>query len=406
VGAPRLVNIMTVETKDISHARLPREARILVAARVVDRLGGFTLAFLPLLLVTAYDAPLRAAGLVTAGFGLATIPSRLLGGRLADRLGRRATIVLGLVGCALAQTLLAVAPDLALAAAGALLLGLCFEIYEPPSQALLADVTGSGQRAAAYSALGAGIAAAGVLAGVLAALLAGHGLRWLFVADALTCLACAAIVRWGLPRDRPASASRVAANSPWRDPRLLLMLGSGTAFATTYMVMVGGLPLALNRGGVASGWAGALVAVSAATVIAGTRVRSLLPPAWGPFRRMALGYLLLALGLGLAVPAALVAAGTGTGAAYLLPVVVWSVGDALLLGEPFAVVAGLAAPADRGRYLAAYGVCWGVATTAAPLLVTGLLAASGPAVLWGTCAVAALALACIQSRLGAAVTRQ
>ena len=56
---------MTVEIEYISHVRLPREARILVAARVVDRLGGFTLAFLPLLLVTAYDAPLPAMGLVS-----------------------------------------------------------------------------------------------------------------------------------------------------------------------------------------------------------------------------------------------------------------------------------------------------------------------------------------------------
>jgi hypothetical protein len=51
-------------------------------------------------------------------------------------------------------------------------------------------------------------------------------------------------------------------------------------------------------------------------------------------------------------------------------------------------------------------VCWGLATTAAPLLVAGLLAVSGPAALWGTCALAALALAGSQSRLGAAVTRQ
>ena len=70
---------------DTSHQRLPREARILIAARAVDRLGGFTMGFLPVLLVAAYGASLRSAGLVAAGFGLATIPSRLLGGRLCGR---------------------------------------------------------------------------------------------------------------------------------------------------------------------------------------------------------------------------------------------------------------------------------------------------------------------------------
>jgi predicted MFS family arabinose efflux permease len=282
------------------------------------------------------------------------------------------------------------------------MLGLCFEIYEPPSQALVAELTRPEERAAAYAALGAALAAAAVAAGVLAALLAGHGLRWLFVADALTSLTCAVIVRCGLPGGAPASSPRRPATSPWRDRRLLLMLAAGTAFATTYLAMVGGLPLALQREGVAATWAGVLVAVSAATVIAGTRLRGRLPGGWSPFRRMGLGYLLLAVGLGLAVPAAW----TGTGAAYLPAVLVWSVGDALLLGEPFAVVAALALPAERGRYLAAYGVCWGLAATAAPLVVAGLIGAAGPAALWATCAGAALALACLQSRLGSRVTRQ
>jgi MFS family permease len=394
---------MTVKTQNISHARLPRDVRILVGARVVDRLGGFTLTFLPLLLVSAYGASLRAAGLVAAAFGLATIPSRLLGGRIAERLGHRATIALGLTGCAVAQLGLAVAPALGVAFASALALGLCFEIYEPPSQAMLADLTPPSHRAAAYSALGAAIAAAGVVAGVLAAVLSGFGMRWLFVADAVTCVACATIVWSALPGSATGSVhARERGASPWRDRRLLAMLASGTGFATAYLVMMGGLPLALHHEGVAPGWAGILIAVSAATVIAGQRLRRLLPAPWGPFRRMALGYLLLAAGLALAAPASM----SGAGLAYVIPVVIWSLGDVILLGEPFAVVAGLAPEHERGRYLAAYGVCWGVATTVGPLLATGLVAAGGPGLLWLACAALCAALAVAQRPLRTAVTRK
>jgi MFS family permease len=394
---------MTVQTEDISHAGLSREVKALVAARVVDRLGGFTMTFLPLLLVTAYGGSLRAAGLVAAAFGLATIPSRLLGGRLADQLGHRSTIVLGLTGCAVGQLCLAGAPGLVAALAAAVFLGLCFEVYEPPSQALLADLTPPRQRAAAYSALGAAMAASGVMAGLLAALLLGIGMRWLFVADAVTSLACAVVVRFalpgraGIPVSRPGSGS-----SPWRDRRLLAMLAAGTAFATAYMVMMAGLPLALHVQGVASRWAGLLVAVSAITVIAGQRLRRLVPAPWSPFGRMALAYVLLALGLTLAVPAA----ATGTGLAYVVPVVVWSLGDVILLGEPFAIVAELAAERDRGRYLAAYGVSWGVALTVGPLLTTGLVAAGGPTLLWLVCAALCATLAVGQSPLRTAVTRK
>jgi len=390
---------MTVETQDTSHVSLPREVRLLLAARVVDRLGGFTLTFLPVLLVAAYGASLRTAGLVGAAFGLATIPSRLLGGRLADRLGRRTTIVLGLSGCAAAQVVLATAPTLALALVGAVALGLCFEIYEPPSQALLADLTPPSQRAAAYSGLGAAIAAAGVVSGLLAALLAGLGLRWLFVLDAATCLACAGLVRVGLPRGPRVRPGDPTGPSPWRDPRLRVMLATGTGFATVYMAMMVGLPLSLHADGAAPAWAGLLLAVSAVTVIVGRRFRiSRHPDAFG---RMRTGYALLALGLGVA---ALVAGAGGTGAAYVVPVLVWSIGDVVLLGEPFAVVAGLAEPAARGRYLAAYGVSWGVATTVAPLLATGLVATGGPALLWSCCGAGAVMLVQVQTRVRAAVT--
>jgi len=392
---------MTVKTLDTSHASLPREVRILVGARVVDRLGGFTLTFLPLLLVTAYGASLRTAGLVGAVFGLATIPSRLLGGRLSDRWGRRATIVLGLAGCAVAQLALASAPGLAVAFAAAVALGLCFEIYEPPSQALLADLTPPPQRVAAYSALGAAIAAAGVVAGLLAAVLAGVGMRWLFVADAVTCLACATMVRLLLPAGRETRERERPHASPWRDRRLRLMFGTGTGFATTYMTIMCGLPLALHHDGLAPGWAGGLVAVSATTVIVGRRLP--LSRHVDPFLRMRSGFTWLAGGLALAGAAALSGAGAWS---YVAPVVVWSLGDAVLLGEPLAVVAGLAHGGDRGRYLAAYGVSWGLATTAAPALATGLLVLGGTPVLWGSCAAGALLLAGVQSRVGAAVTEK
>jgi hypothetical protein len=140
---------------------------------------------------------------------------------------------------------------------------------------------------------------------------------------------------------------------------------------------------------------------SAVTVIVGRRLRiSRHPDAFG---RMRTGYSVLALGLALAASVGAVGL---TGAAYVLPVIVWSLGDVVLLGEPFAVVAALADPAGRGRYLAAYGVSWGVATTLAPMLATGLVATGGPALLWACCSLGATALALGQSRVRRAVTEK
>src|SRR6266496_519165 len=158
---------------------------ILVVARAVNRIGAFTLPFLGVVLSVEFGTSLTTTGLILAMFGAATIPSRLLGGQLADRLGRRRTIVLGLIGCAVAQTWIAVSSELWSAVLATLVLGLAFEIYEPPSQATIADVTEPADRPAAYGLLGAAMAAAGVLAGLPAAALSHWDLRWLFVADAV-----------------------------------------------------------------------------------------------------------------------------------------------------------------------------------------------------------------------------
>ena len=68
---------------------------ILVVARAVNRIGAFTLPFLGVVLSVEFGASLTTTGLILAMFGAATIPSRLLGGQLADRLGAGA----GWCGC-------------------------------------------------------------------------------------------------------------------------------------------------------------------------------------------------------------------------------------------------------------------------------------------------------------------
>lgn len=366
--------------------------RALVAARAVNRLGAFALPFTAAILVEDFGTSVTTAGLVVASFGVATIPSRLLGGVLADRWGRRPTMLLGLVGCAAAQLAFAASPTLLAAAVSVTLLGLVFELYEPPSQAIVADLCPAEQRPRAYSLLGTALAVAGVAAGLLAAVLGTFDLRWLLVADAVSCLAAAGMVALVVLADGPSPATGADASggSPWRDRRLLLMWLAGTGFATLYMQAMVGLPLTLLERGLPAGRMGWLLTVSALVMVVAQRATRDWSPT--PFRAMAVGYVLLAAGMGLAGLA-------GTTAGFVLAVAVWSVGDLLLLGHPFAVVAGLAPRGGSARYLAAYGTCWGVASVLAPVIGTTLLAVD-PAWLWGCSGGLALVLAIVQRPLG------
>lgn len=374
---------------------MPRIVWLLVTARAINRLGAFSLPFLTVLISTDFGASTTTAGVLSAAFGLATIPSRLAGGRLAARLGRRRTIVLGLTGCALAQLGIAAAGSLAAVAVFAILLGLVFELYEPPSQAMIADAVRPAERVRAYSLLNVALAAGGTGAGLIAAGLGRWDLRWLFVVDALTCLACALALRIALPADhrhRPAvdDGEHGEQARPWRDRALWGMFTSGTVFALVYMQIMMALPLTLARRGLEPADAGLLFTASAVTVIAAQpalRLRRL--ATLSDSAALALGYTLLAIGLvGYAMAHTL--------PAFLITTAVWSLGDVLILGRAFSVVAGLAPPGGADRYLAAYGISWGIATVAAPVTATQMLEHAGVAALWAGSASLCLALAAAQ----------
>ncbi|WP_323742420.1 MFS transporter [Nocardioides islandensis] len=370
-----------------SWRELPGSVWLLVGARAVNRLGAFTLPFLTVTLVAEQGASVAQAGYLMAAFGLATIPSRLAGGRLSDRWGPRATIVVGLCATAAAQLLVAGSRTLPQAAVAVVLLGLAFEVYEPPSQSLVADATAPEDRPIAFGLLFAALSAAGMGAGLLAALLAGFDLRWLFVADAVSCLLCAAVIARWLPVARPSSASVAGPARPWRDRRLLLLLGLGTLLATLYLQVTITLPLTVTGRGLPPSVIGLLLTASAVTVViaqplaAARALRRLDDPV-----AMAVAFVVLGIGL----------AGTGLATsipAYVASTVVWSIGDLLLMGRAYTLVAAIAPEGGSGAYLAVYGTSWGFAAILAPVLGTQLLASTGPLVTWLLMAMASLGLA-------------
>lgn len=362
-------------------------------ARAVNQLGAFAMSFLAVALVDVYGASLVTAGWVVALFGLATVPSRLAGGRMADRLGRRPTIVLGLLGCAVALLVIAVSPGISGAAVGAALLGFAFEIYEPPSQALLAEMVAPDRRPQAFGLLGAALAAAGVGAGVLAVVLGGVSLRLLFVADSVTCVAAAALILIWV--HEPATARPATSNgNPWRDGRLLVMLAVGTGVAFAWNLSVTALPLTVALRGMHPAETGWPLAAAAVMTIAGQRF--LRGAAARPFFLMAVGLAVVAAGFAVVAFADVIPL-LCLGAATV------ALGQVFLLGPPYAVVAGLADDGSRAGYLAVYGTCWGIAQTLGPLAATRLLSAGVP-VAWLSGAALCVLLAALVPFAGRSVT--
>ncbi|MEW1959196.1 MFS transporter [Kineococcus sp. NPDC059986] len=378
---------------------LPRAVWLLLAGRCINQLGAFTLPFLALTLTARFGASLALVAAVMAAFGAATLISRLLGARLSRWLGHRTTITVGLLATATAQLALALAPSLPVALVAVVAFGVAFELYEPSSQALIAEVTPAAQRPRAYALLSAALGVAGVGAGLLATAAAAVDLRWVFVVDAATCLLAAAVLHRALRSTSGAGAvtssdeEAALAGPAWRDQRLLALSACGVVFAAVYLQLSTTLSLTLQARGLPAERVGLLFAVSAAVVLAGQPLmkhRRLAQLSWAT--AMTAGYLLLGVGLG----ALGVASTMGQFAAAI---VVAAFADLILLGRAFTLVAQLAPAGREADYFAVYGLTWGAAAVVGPAAGTGLLSAGGPVLLWSCCAAACLVLAVVQQPL-------
>ena len=176
------------------------------------------------------------------------------------------------------------------------------------------------------------------------------------------------------------------------------MTGAGTVFALVSMVMLVGLPLSAAADGLNPASAGLVMATGTLTLVLGRPLLQARPLAsLSHPAATAAGFVVLGTGMaGYAMAHSL--------AALFAPTVAWALGNLLLTGRAFAVVTALAAPGATARYLAVYGLSWGIATVAAPVLATRVIGSLGAAALWTACSALCLAMAAVQPWLLRAIT--
>ena len=174
------------------------------AGMLLNRAGSFVVPMMTVYLTTQRHLSLVEAGTIVALFGLGSMVGTTLGGVLADRLGRRATLLLALTGGAVMMLTLARAQSVLELSASVFLLGSALDMFRPAAFSIVADVVQSEHRLKAFSALywaaNLGFAFATSIGGLAAA----RHFDLLFTLDAGSMLAFAAIVAVRVPETRPA----------------------------------------------------------------------------------------------------------------------------------------------------------------------------------------------------------
>src|SRR5947207_3569244 len=188
---------------------LARAYWVLWAGMLLNRLGGTVFFLLGIYLTRNRGLSPALAGLVVSIYASGGLLAGPVGGVLADRFGRRATLLAGTASSGLLMLALGLARSTPEIVVLAPLLGFFTELCRPPLQAAVADVVPPADRARAYGllhwAINLGFAGAASLGGVLAE----RHFAALFVIDAATTLGYGAIVYTGLPETRPFAAPAI-----------------------------------------------------------------------------------------------------------------------------------------------------------------------------------------------------
>jgi MFS family permease len=368
---------------------LPRVFWTMWWGLIVNRLASFVIAFLSLYLVRDRGLAPAEAGRVLALYGIGFTVAGPLGGLLADRLGRRTTMIAGLLCGAGSVGALAFSRSPALLAIFTFLCAATGDMYRPAMSAAVADVVPPADRPRAYGLVYWAVNFALSVGLVIGGLVAEKSFIALFLADAGTSIAAALIVFFRVPETRPSGLVhepalrgllRVVEDRPY-----LSFLALHLAALSVFVQWQLALPLDMSAHGLGPSAYAFLMAVNCAGVVV---LQPLITPRVARMDAASMLALSAALfGLGYGVNAI----GGGL-AVYSLGTALWTVGE--VIGFPVAstVVANLSPAHLRGRYQGAFSMCWGIAFTIAPLGAGEILQRFGSRTLWLVCFAVALAV--------------
>ena len=356
---------------------LPRATWILFAGTFINRFGQFVMPFLAIYMSRRGFTPAQA-GLAVSAYGGGHIVASMLGGHLADRIGRRNTIVVSMFASTVVMLAMSQARSMSAIIALAFLAASAAELYRPAASALLGDLVPPEQRIAAFGmyrfAINLGFAVGPATAGFLA----NRSFFYVFAGDALTSFVFGLVALFALPHglrshqkdEVPGEGLRVAL----RDRAFLYFLGASFCLAFIDFQLHSTIPLHVTSIGYTPATYGLLLSINGVMIV----LFELVLTAWTqrlPAKPLiALGFGLNALGvalMGFVTPIP----------ALAMSVVVWTFGEMIFAPVSGAYVSGLAPERYRGRYMGLWHLMFSLGMLLGPAVGTWIYQRSAVALL-------------------------
>ncbi|MDB6131564.1 MAG: Major facilitator transporter [Verrucomicrobiales bacterium] len=374
----RLIDVIFGYKRALAAVReLPRGVWIICAGTFLNKFGSFVVPFLTLYLTTK-GFSLVNAGLAVGCYGIGNLFASILGGFLADRIGRRKTIVISMIAAGITMTLLGTAHQLWAIFALTALTGLASELYRPASSALIADLVPPENRVTAFCVYRIALNAGWAFGPATAGFLVKYSFSWLFVGDAMTSLLYAIVaVAWlpeGLRTARQEAHWATALKGALSNFEFLKVLASSFLIGLMFFQMSSTFGVHVINQGLSAEVYGRLISFNGLLIVLFELPVSTWTQKLKPQRIIPVGYSLVGIGFGIAAFAHDVWS-------LLFSVIVFTIGEMLSIPIASAYAANMCPANARGRYLGLVSMTWSLALVVGPSVgLRGL--AWNPAAFW------------------------
>ncbi len=388
------------------YALLPRTVFVLCLGTLVNRAGTFLAPFLTLYVTDQLGLSAEFATTAMGAFGLGAIFAALAGGQLADTIGRRAVMLMALVGGAGVLVAISFAVSQTSILLLLVLFGFVSEMYRPAASAMIADVVPPEQRAHAFGLMYLAINLGFTIAPLVGGLLTRVSYRLLFWGDAATACAYAVIlilcVRESLPPklqaagntpNAPDCGARSSASTSANDQssfkaafrhmatdKTMLMFCFAMLFtACVYTQAFSTFPLYLREKSIDAAGYGRIIAVNGLMIVLLQVPITAIVTRFNRAGVMVAATLMTAAGFGMI--------GFGESGGFLaMTVVVWTIGEIMQVPFMSAIVSDLAPVHLRARYMGLLSMSFAAAMLIGAPVGGRVFAAWGGKVLWPSAA--------------------
>ena len=387
----------------------PRKFWAVVAVSFVDHVGGTMLfPFFSLYITQKFNVGMTQAGVVLGLFSAFGLLGSMLGGALTDRFGRRKLIIFGLVFSAFSTLTLGLVNSFAYLFPLAVVIGTLSDIAGPAHNAMIADLLPENKRQEGFGILRVVGNMAWIIGPTIGGFVANRSYLALFITDAVISSIVAFLFFKFIPETKPQEAVAVERESllvtfkGYRialiDKAFMAFLAASILMGVVYGQMYNSLSVFLSRfHGIQPNGFGFLLTVSAIIVILFQFSTTRLIKNKPPFLMLAIGTLFYMVGFGMF-------GFVGAYALFALAIIIVTIGEMIVVPTSSGLVANFA-PADmRGRYMAVYGIAWGLPSMVGPFAAGLILDNLNPNLLWyiggALCLVSAFGFYILHLRLG------